>query len=98
MCENSHISLFLEEAHSYAPSSIRCYEFAEFHVTFEVYRHNLHFYYHEIRYDEWLPEGHTSTAEVTRLGYDACDLKTISDEIAEQFVKALDGRFLGRQT
>jgi len=88
---STHVSLFLWTTHAQLTARTACYEVAEFHVTFEVPGHNLHFYYHEARASEWVAAGHTSTAEVSRLGFDVTELRRIADAIAQRLVASLEG-------
>ncbi len=69
-------------------------EITEFHVTFLAARDNLHFYYHEHQAGEWMPGGHTSPAELLRLGEDPRLLRTEADTIAGQLVEAWGGILL----
>src|SRR5690349_4111254 len=62
-------------------------ELTEFHVTFPL-GENVHFYYHEIAEAEWRAEGHTSAAEIRRIGQDPAALKERADRVAERFVAA----------
>lgn len=64
-------------------------------MTFEIDRHNLHFYYHEASVGLWGLGGHTSTAELHLLGLDALELRDTADVIARQFAKELSGRLIG---
>lgn len=88
---SAHISLFLWTTHLQLAHDLACYEIAEFHITFEVPRHNLHFYYHEVRSNEWTAAGHTSTLEIASLGLSADQLRQDADEIAQLLVGAFGG-------
>ena len=65
-------------------------ELAEFHVTFPL-GEDVHFYYHEVSRGEWAPGGHTSGAELRRLGLDPDELRRRADGIAGAFVAELGG-------
>jgi hypothetical protein len=66
-------------------------ELTEFHVTFLLGFEHVHFYYHEILDNDWEPGGHTSPAEIGRLGYDVIALRDSADEIAAEVIAALRG-------
>jgi hypothetical protein len=70
-------------------------ELTEFHVTFPV-GENVHFYYHEVSEGQWRPEGHTSAAEIRRIGLDPIVLRDRADRVAEDFVSAIGGIYRGR--
>lgn len=86
-----HISVFVETHHEGDSSELFWFQFSEFHITFERGSHNLHFYYHEAHNNHWSPGGYTSLDEIRRLGLDLLELRQSADEIASQFVAALDG-------
>lgn len=92
----THLSLYLWTEHARLSPLLACYEFAEFHVTFEVPRHNLHFYYHEFLPVVWQAGGHTSTVEIARLGLDVSVLRESADRIAGNVIAAFGGRFEDR--
>lgn len=87
---DAHLSLFLW-THARASPRHSCYEFAEFHVTFEVAGHNVHFYYHEVDENRWAAEGHTSRSECDLLGIDVDALRSIADAIAARVVERFSG-------
>ncbi len=68
--EQAHLSIFASEQRIPAGKGRkRCLvELAAFHVTFEIDRDNVHFYYHERLDNEWEAGGHTSAGEMARLG------------------------------
>ena len=69
-------------------------EMAAFHVTFEVVDARMHFYYREEAPAAWRLEGHTPTAEFTRLGADRVILQQTADAVAQRLVVALQARWL----
>jgi hypothetical protein len=71
-------------------------ELSAFHVTFAVRGENVHFYYHELLDNEWEPAGHTSSAEIRRVGCDPQELRDLADAVAVAFVQALHGVYHGR--
>jgi hypothetical protein len=73
-------------------------ELTEFHVTFAVGREHLHFYYHEGWPNEWHPAGHTSSAEIRRAGGDPAELCGRADLVAGEFVDALGGVLVSRES
>jgi len=72
-------------------------EVSAFHVTFEIGRENIHFYYHECLENEWEPGGYTSTAEIRRVGYDPAELRAEADAIAVLLVACLGGVYHPRE-
>jgi hypothetical protein len=70
-------------------------EVTEFHVTIPV-GENVHFYYHETTNGNFSPDGHTSSAELQRLGFDVSALRARADEIAGRFADRLGGNCLRR--
>ena len=72
-------------------------EMTEFHVTLLRGLENLHFYYHEHHDNEWRPAGHTSRAEIRRLGLDPIVLRAEADSVAEELVRALGGTWRPRE-
>ena len=95
--DQSHLSVFLWTCHARLSQQVACFQICEFHVTFERAGHNLHFYYHELRDNEWTAGGHTSTREITTLGLETGILLTAADEIANQFVGAINGILLSNR-
>jgi hypothetical protein len=93
--DNAHLSLFswseqaLSEERSRRPRFL--VELTEFHVTFRVTWEHIHFYYHERCDNDWEPGGHTSAAEVLRLGLEPRLLRDAADEVAAAFIAALAG-------
>jgi hypothetical protein len=71
-------------------------ELDTFHVTFLIGHDNIHFYYHERLENEWEPAGHTSSAEITRLGHDPRRLRLEADAVAARLVAALGRAFRPR--
>jgi hypothetical protein len=78
------------------PAGALLVELTEFHVTFYRGGEHLHFYYHEMLDNEWLPAGYTSPNEIRRLGLDPADLRIAADGIALAVVAALGGVLLPR--
>jgi hypothetical protein len=72
-------------------------ELTEFHVTFCQESERLHFYYHERQENEWERGGHTSAAEVRRLGLDPRALRQAADAAAHEFIASLGGVCRPRQ-
>jgi hypothetical protein len=72
-------------------------ELTEFHVTLCIGHENVHFYFHESGENEWGPAGHTSSAEIRRLGHDPCALQGVADRVAGAFVAALGGVYSNRE-
>ena len=72
-------------------------EVSAFHVTFEIGRENIHFYYHESLETAWEPGGHTSAGEIERIGCDLYELRTAADPIAVLVVAALRGTYRPRE-
>lgn len=68
-------------------------ELTEFHVTFVLRHEHVHFYYHERLENDWEPGGHTSAAELRRLGADVRALRARADAIAATLIEALGGAF-----
>src|SRR5262249_60227047 len=91
--EDEHLSLFSWSEQSIPDGSRRAVRFVveltEFHVTLPFGHDNIHFYYHERLENEWSPGGHTSSAEVRRLGLDPAALRERADAVAAEFVAAL---------
>jgi hypothetical protein len=71
-------------------------ELTEFHVTYYRGGEPLHFYYHETAENHWQPGGHTSRAELGRLGLDLEELRGGADAVAGRLARALGGVLLGR--
>src|SRR5262249_25614118 len=64
----AHLSVYAWAEHAVAADAARrLVEVSTFHVTFEIGRENIHFYYHERSDNEWEPAGHTSATEIARL-------------------------------
>jgi hypothetical protein len=96
----AHLSVFAWGEHGVAAdagAAPRLVEVSTFHVTFEIGRENIHFYYHELSDNEWEPAGHTSAAEIARLGRAARELRRAADEIAAALVAALGGTLHPRE-
>ena len=87
----THLSLFVCTTHVRVSADVACFDIAEFHVTFEVPGHNLHFYYHEGLPGHWTLGGHTSTAEIHRLGFDRVTLEQEANQIAAELIEAIGG-------
>lgn len=85
--ENAHISLFVD-SELMVLGGLEAVEFAAFHVTFEIGRENIHYYYHESSDGEWEPGGYTSANEVRRLGEEPRALRDHADRIAAALVEA----------
>jgi hypothetical protein len=90
-----HLSVYCWSEHAVAGGR-RLAELSTFHVTFQIGHDNVHFYYHERLENEWEPAGHTSSAEITRLGYAPEPLRTQADAIAARLVAALGSVFRSR--
>jgi hypothetical protein len=92
-----HISIFAwsEQTVPAAPS-LRLVALTEFHVTFHIKSEHIHFYYHEHGDNEWKPGGHTSGAEIRRLGEKPSLLRREADAVAAAFIEALAGVLLSR--
>jgi hypothetical protein len=71
-------------------------ELTEFHVTLPRGGEHFHFYYHEHGDNEWQPAGHTSSAELRRVGCDPDGLRTTADAIAAELAAALGGVLVPR--
>ena len=82
---DAHLSVFLD----WPGDRNEPIEFFEFHVSFEVGLHNIHFYFHEIDFSKWELGGHTSRAEIELLCVDADQLLNTSFEIAKTFLNQL---------
>jgi hypothetical protein len=96
----AHLSVFAWAEHGIAAdadAARHLVEVSTFHVTFEIGRENIHFYYHEHSDNEWQPAGHTSAAEIARLGCAARELRHAADEIAAALVAALGGTLHSRE-
>jgi hypothetical protein len=90
--DHGHLSLFASaELRPPGKGGPRLVELSTFHVTFEVHLGNVHFYYHECRLNAWEPGGHTSAAELRRLGCDPVALRDLADAVAAEFVAGLGG-------
>ncbi len=91
--EQAHLSIFASEQRIPAGKGRkRCLvELAAFHVTFEIDRDNVHFYYHERLDNEWEAGGHTSAGEMARLGQELRVLRDCADGIAASLIEALGG-------
>ncbi len=72
-------------------------EVTEFHVTFLSAVDHLHFYFHERDANEWKPGGHTSSAELRRLGENPRALRALADVIAQRLIESWGGRLLARR-
>jgi len=92
-----HMSIFSWSEQRIARSRFHV-ELTEFHVTLARKGEFLHWYYHEHELNAWQPGGHTSVAELERLGLDVTRLRGEADEIAAEFIAALDGVLLTRET
>jgi hypothetical protein len=68
----------------------------EFHVTFVLQGEHVHFYCHERLENEWEPGGHTSAAQLRRLGLGPAELRAAADEVAMALVAALGGTWRPR--
>jgi len=88
-CDGQYISLFLWTQNSRANAT--CFELSEFHITMQLGGHNIHFYFHEKMANVWEHGGHTSSAEIHLLGYDANELCRIATVIATNFIGSLQG-------
>jgi hypothetical protein len=96
----AHLSVFAWGEHGVAAeagAARQLVEVSTFHITFEIGRENIHFYYHERSDNEWAPAGHTSAAEIARLDCVARDLRHAADEIAAALVAALGGTLHPRE-
>jgi len=85
-----HLSVFPWGEQSLAGGRLLV-ELDTFHVTFAVGGEHVHFYFHERAGSEWDPGGHTSAAEVLRLGRDVWELRAQADAVAALLVAALSG-------
>ena len=90
-----HLSVF-SWSEQLLPGGAFLVELTEFHVTFYRGGEHLHFYYHEMHPNEWLPAGHTSLNEIRRLGLDPFELRETADAVALGLVLALGGVLLPR--
>src|SRR5947209_8475616 len=96
----AHLSIFSWSEQTLAGAGGRpryLVELTEFHLTFVRAGDHLHFYYHEHGENAWHPGGHTSRAEITRLGLDLAALRALADAIAAAFVESLGGVLAGRE-
>jgi hypothetical protein len=93
--EDEHLSLFPDVETFWQNQHLLC--FSAFHITFEIFADNVHFYYHERNDNEWEPGGHTSSIEIRRLGQDVSQLRELADGIALRFVEGLRGIWLDRE-
>jgi hypothetical protein len=97
---NAHLSLFSWGEHA-LPGAERpaplLVELAEFHVTFVLRHQHVHFYYHERLHNDWDPAGHTSRAELRRLGVNRAELRARADAVAAAVAAALGGTFYPRR-
>ncbi len=89
----AHLSLFSWGEHSLpsATGAPLLVELAAFHVTFVMGNQHVHFYYHERQNNDWDPGGHTSRAELRRIGADAAALRERADAVAAAVAAALGG-------
>jgi hypothetical protein len=87
-----HLSAYSWSEHAVAGERLLA-ELSTFHVTFEIGHDNVHFYYHERLENEWEPAGHTTSAEITRLGHDPLRLRAWADAVAARLVAALGSVF-----
>src|SRR6266699_1892596 len=85
-----HLSVFPWGEQSLAGGRLLV-ELDTFHVTFAVGGEHVHFYFHERAGSEWDPGGHTSAAEVLRLGGDVRELRARADAVAALLVAVLPG-------
>jgi hypothetical protein len=98
--ETAHLSVFAGNEQTFPGDRRgrrRLVEVSTFHITFEIGRENIHFYYHERLENEWEPGGHTSAAEIRHLGQDPGKLRGRADEVAAQLVASLLGRYHARE-
>jgi hypothetical protein len=91
----AHLSLF-SWGEQVLPGARFLVELTEFHVTFVVRQEHVHFYYHERLDNDWDPAGHTSAAELRRLGVDGAALRARADVVAASLIAALGGTFYRR--
>lgn len=84
--EGEHLSVY---ADARTDGERRLFEVHAFHVTFGIGIENVHFYYHESADNEWAPGGHTSRAEVERLGASLAALRARADAVAASLAAAL---------
>jgi hypothetical protein len=91
--ENGYLSVFSWSEQAIPGSAGRRFlvELSEFHVTFLLGFEHVHFYYHERSDNDWMPEGHTSRAEIRRLGEDPHAWRERADGVAATLVAALQG-------
>jgi hypothetical protein len=87
---SDHVSVFSWSEQS-LPGGTFLVEVTEFHVTLYRGGEHLHFYYHEMLDNQWHPAGHTSGAEIRRLGLDPERLRDQADLIAAVLAEALGG-------
>jgi hypothetical protein len=92
---HDHVSVF-PWSELTLPGGALLVELTEFHVTFYRGGEHLHFYYHEMHANEWLPAGHTSANELRRVGLDPAELRGAADGIALALALALGGLLLPR--
>jgi hypothetical protein len=95
----AHLSLFSwgEQVLPAGAGEVRLMvELTEFHVTFVLRHDHVHFYYHERLENDWEPGGHTSAAELCRLGAGVRALRARADVIAAALIEALGGTFCPR--
>jgi hypothetical protein len=96
----AHLSLFSWGEQALPGASRRprfLVELTEFHVTFVLRHEHVHFYYHEHLENEWRSGGHTSAAELRRLGADVRALRARADAVAAALVTAVGGAFQPRR-
>jgi len=72
-------------------------EVTEFHVTFYLGGEHVHFYYHERAENAWAPGGHTSDAEIHRVGHDPAAARRAADAVAADLVATLGGSWRRRK-
>ncbi len=89
-----HLSVFSWSEQTIPGRQRRRYlvELTEFHVTFHRAAEHIHFYYHEHEDQRWHRGGHTSWAELERLGLDGGTLRAEADAVAEQVITLLGGQ------
>ena len=93
---HEHLSIYPWSEHT-APGGARLIELDTFHVTITLEAERLHFYYHERSTNVWEPGGHTSSAEIRRIGHNPERLRRRADAIAAALVAALQGALLPRR-
>ena len=90
---DEYVSAFLCTSNTRRGANATLFQLTEFHVTFPIMGHRVHFYFHETMDRVWEAGGHTSVRELTLLGAHLPALDRQALQAASQLLAATGSRW-----